>query len=153
MFFSHDNKLQMQAGDRGVMSLAFCIGGPYGHAEAVRKRGQKIIRLSSLVLNHQVRMSCFVSPEDDHFSLQVVVHCAGEGSRQGRTALAQLRNLLNLPCIVAGCRCGLARGSLQVLYDSAGRAVPPLSSDSPYVRVDDETSRSACISRRKNTRS
>jgi len=43
-----------KAGDDGVTSLAFCIGGPYGHDESVRRRGDSMIRLSSLVLNHQV---------------------------------------------------------------------------------------------------
>jgi hypothetical protein len=28
--------------------------GPYGHAESVRQRGHTMIRLSSLILNHQV---------------------------------------------------------------------------------------------------
>ena len=43
------------AGDSGMACLVFCIGGPYGHAEAVRARANDSIRLSALVLNHQVR--------------------------------------------------------------------------------------------------
>ena len=43
-----------QAGDDGVSSLVFCLGGPYGHSEAVRARGDVTLRLSACVLNHQV---------------------------------------------------------------------------------------------------
>lgn len=41
------------AGDAGT-PLAFCVGGPYGHGEAVRSRANDCISLSRLVLNHQV---------------------------------------------------------------------------------------------------
>ncbi|MCA9571765.1 MAG: 23S rRNA (pseudouridine(1915)-N(3))-methyltransferase RlmH [Myxococcales bacterium] len=34
--------------------LVFAIGGPYGHGAAVRDRAWRVVRLSSLVLNHQV---------------------------------------------------------------------------------------------------
>jgi len=33
----------------------FCIGGPFGHAQSVIDRADDVIRLSSCVLNHQVR--------------------------------------------------------------------------------------------------
>ncbi|BBN14996.1 23S rRNA (pseudouridine1915-N3)-methyltransferase [Marchantia polymorpha subsp. ruderalis] len=42
------------AGDRGSSALVFCIGGPYGHGSQVRKRANVSIKLSSMVLNHQV---------------------------------------------------------------------------------------------------
>lgn len=42
------------AGDASSKSILFCIGGPYGHTEAVRDRADQVIRLSDLVLNHQV---------------------------------------------------------------------------------------------------
>jgi 23S rRNA (pseudouridine1915-N3)-methyltransferase len=35
-------------------ALVFAIGGPYGHGEALRRRAWRTVRLSSLVLNHQV---------------------------------------------------------------------------------------------------
>lgn len=35
-------------------ALAFAIGGPYGHAEAVRDQAWRVIRLSDLVLNHHL---------------------------------------------------------------------------------------------------
>jgi 23S rRNA (pseudouridine1915-N3)-methyltransferase len=38
----------------GVGSLIFCIGGPYGHNDAVRDKAKKTIRLSAMVLNHKV---------------------------------------------------------------------------------------------------
>lgn len=47
-------KLVAAAGDEG-RPIAFCIGGPYGHSDAVRGRADRMIRLSSMVLNHQVR--------------------------------------------------------------------------------------------------
>lgn len=42
------------AGDAGAEALVFAIGGPFGHGEAMRKRADVVLRLSSLVLNHQV---------------------------------------------------------------------------------------------------
>lgn len=38
----------------------FCIGGPFGHSQAVRARGNETIRLSKMVLNHQVNSSLIV---------------------------------------------------------------------------------------------
>ncbi|EFJ49589.1 hypothetical protein VOLCADRAFT_59226 [Volvox carteri f. nagariensis] len=40
------------AGDEG-RPLAFCIGGPYGHSDAVRARADRMLRMSAMVLNHQ----------------------------------------------------------------------------------------------------
>ncbi|KAJ3698478.1 hypothetical protein LUZ61_002183 [Rhynchospora tenuis] len=42
--------------DFGSVRLTFCIGGPYGHGSLVRERADMSIRLSSLVLNHQVAL-------------------------------------------------------------------------------------------------
>jgi 23S rRNA (pseudouridine1915-N3)-methyltransferase len=39
-----------QAGGR----LVFAIGGPYGHGDAVRRAAHRVVRLSDLVLNHEV---------------------------------------------------------------------------------------------------
>uniref|UniRef100_A0A2P2Q5P6 Putative RNA methyltransferase At5g10620 n=1 Tax=Rhizophora mucronata TaxID=61149 RepID=A0A2P2Q5P6_RHIMU len=44
------------AGDTGASRLSFCIGGPYGHGRQIRKRANISIRLSSLVLNHQIAL-------------------------------------------------------------------------------------------------
>jgi 23S rRNA (pseudouridine1915-N3)-methyltransferase len=44
----------MQASDQSWPSVVFCIGGPFGHAPAVRERANDTIRLSKMVLNHQV---------------------------------------------------------------------------------------------------
>lgn len=46
--------LCVQAGDRGVANLVFCVGGPYGHSKEVRSRANETIKLSDMVLNHQV---------------------------------------------------------------------------------------------------
>ncbi|RRT32942.1 hypothetical protein B296_00049537 [Ensete ventricosum] len=46
-------------GDAGRTSstrLAFCIGGPYGHGPRLRDRADVTIRLSSMVLNHQIAL-------------------------------------------------------------------------------------------------
>ena len=40
--------------DGGVHRLVFALGGPYGHDPALRDRAWKVVRLSSLVLNHEV---------------------------------------------------------------------------------------------------
>lgn len=42
------------ARDGGVHRLVFALGGPYGHDAIVRDRAWKVVRLSSLVLNHEV---------------------------------------------------------------------------------------------------
>ncbi|XP_039773833.1 putative RNA methyltransferase At5g10620 isoform X1 [Panicum virgatum] len=44
------------AGNTGSSRLTFCIGGPYGLGVQVRERADATIRLSSLVLNHQVAL-------------------------------------------------------------------------------------------------
>lgn len=38
----------------GVGRLVLAIGGAYGHAEASRRSAQRVIRLSAMVLNHEV---------------------------------------------------------------------------------------------------
>ncbi|KAG6482767.1 hypothetical protein ZIOFF_059406 [Zingiber officinale] len=43
-------------GQTGSARLAFCIGGPYGHGPQLRKRADVTIRLSSMVLNHQIAL-------------------------------------------------------------------------------------------------
>lgn len=43
------------AGDNGT-PLTFCIGGPFGHGDAMRERANDSIKLSTLVLNHQARV-------------------------------------------------------------------------------------------------
>ncbi|KAJ7554933.1 hypothetical protein O6H91_05G015900 [Diphasiastrum complanatum] len=45
-----------KAGDMGCARLVFCIGGPYGHGTLVQQRADASIRLSSMVLNHQVAL-------------------------------------------------------------------------------------------------
>ena len=37
-----------------MSAVVFCIGGPYGHSDAVRSRADLMLRLSACVLNHQV---------------------------------------------------------------------------------------------------
>ncbi|XP_039043286.1 putative RNA methyltransferase At5g10620 [Hibiscus syriacus] len=44
------------AGNTGASRLSFCIGGPYGHGQQVRKRANVSIKLSSMVLNHQIAL-------------------------------------------------------------------------------------------------
>jgi 23S rRNA (pseudouridine1915-N3)-methyltransferase len=43
-----------KASDSGCTSLAFLIGGPWGHDPAVRSAASETIRLSRCVLNHAV---------------------------------------------------------------------------------------------------
>ncbi len=43
----------VEAGRRDA-ALVFALGGPYGHASVVRDRAWRVVRLSSLVLNHEV---------------------------------------------------------------------------------------------------
>ncbi|TYH66635.1 hypothetical protein ES332_D06G137300v1 [Gossypium tomentosum] len=44
------------AGNTAASRLSFCIGGPYGHGQRVRKRANVSIKLSSMVLNHQIAL-------------------------------------------------------------------------------------------------
>ncbi|KAF2286309.1 hypothetical protein GH714_013742 [Hevea brasiliensis] len=44
----------------GASRLSFCIGGPYGHGQRMRKRANISIRLSSMVLNHQIALVVLV---------------------------------------------------------------------------------------------
>ncbi|KAF5184628.1 Ribosomal rna large subunit methyltransferase h [Thalictrum thalictroides] len=44
------------AGITGASTLSFCIGGPYGHGKQLRKRANVTIKLSSMVLNHQIAL-------------------------------------------------------------------------------------------------
>ncbi|XP_059642287.1 putative RNA methyltransferase At5g10620 [Cornus florida] len=48
------------AGNTGASSLLFCIGGPYGHGRQLRERANVSIKLSSLVLNHQIALAVLV---------------------------------------------------------------------------------------------
>lgn len=41
---------------QGASRLAFCIGGPYGHGQQLRQRANVSIKLSSMVLNHQIAL-------------------------------------------------------------------------------------------------
>ncbi|KAH7664766.1 23S rRNA (pseudouridine(1915)-N(3))-methyltransferase protein [Dioscorea alata] len=47
---------QIRPEDWGSARLSFCIGGPYGHGPQVRERADVTIRLSSMVLNHQIAL-------------------------------------------------------------------------------------------------
>lgn len=49
-------ELVAEAGERcsSSSSLAFVVGGPFGHAKAVSERADASLRLSQLVLNHAV---------------------------------------------------------------------------------------------------
>eukprot|EP01018_Ginkgo_biloba_P027179 Gb_00387 [translate_table: standard] len=43
-------------GTKGASAIVFCIGGPYGHGQQLRMRADVTIRLSSMVLNHQIAL-------------------------------------------------------------------------------------------------
>ena len=51
----------VKASDQGYGSIAFVIGGPFGHAQEVRDMSHDTIRLSRCVLNHSV--ACVVLVE------------------------------------------------------------------------------------------
>lgn len=46
--------LLREARASGAPRVWFAIGGPYGHAPATRSRAWRVVRLSSLVLNHDL---------------------------------------------------------------------------------------------------
>lgn len=39
---------------QGATAVVFCIGGPFGHGPQVRERANVSVKLSAMVLNHQV---------------------------------------------------------------------------------------------------
>ena len=41
---------------QGASRLLFCVGGPYGHGRQLRQRANLSMKLSSLVLNHQIAL-------------------------------------------------------------------------------------------------
>ncbi|WRX31623.1 RNA methyltransferase RlmH - like 2 [Theobroma cacao] len=49
-------KLGAYAAGIGALRLSFCIGGPYGHGQQIRERANVSIKLSSMVLNHQIAL-------------------------------------------------------------------------------------------------
>ncbi|OWM77254.1 putative RNA methyltransferase At5g10620 isoform X2 [Punica granatum] len=44
------------AANKGASKITFCVGGPYGHGQKLRERADKSVKLSSLVLNHQIAL-------------------------------------------------------------------------------------------------
>jgi 23S rRNA (pseudouridine1915-N3)-methyltransferase len=46
--------LLSKSADEGVTTLVLAIGGPYGHADGLRAEARRLVRLSDLVLNHEV---------------------------------------------------------------------------------------------------
>ncbi|XP_070670764.1 putative RNA methyltransferase At5g10620 isoform X3 [Malus domestica] len=44
----------------GASRLSFCVGGPYGHGKRLRERADVSIKLSSMVLNHQIALVVLV---------------------------------------------------------------------------------------------
>ncbi|KAB2619174.1 RNA methyltransferase [Pyrus ussuriensis x Pyrus communis] len=48
------------AGNTGASRLSFCVGGPYGHGKQLRERADVCIKLSSMVLNHQIALVVLV---------------------------------------------------------------------------------------------
>ncbi|KAF3446036.1 hypothetical protein FNV43_RR11214 [Rhamnella rubrinervis] len=48
------------AGNTGASRLSFCIGGPYGHGQKLQERANISIKLSSMVLNHQIALLVLV---------------------------------------------------------------------------------------------
>ncbi|XP_024386765.1 putative RNA methyltransferase At5g10620 isoform X2 [Physcomitrium patens] len=40
--------------DWGASAIVFCIGGPFGHGPQVRERANVSVKLSTMVLNHQI---------------------------------------------------------------------------------------------------
>ncbi|GLT32603.1 hypothetical protein SLA2020_072580 [Shorea laevis] len=48
------------SGSKGALRLLFCIGGPYGHGRQIRERANTSVKLSSMVLNHQIALLVLV---------------------------------------------------------------------------------------------
>nr|XP_033513905.1 putative RNA methyltransferase At5g10620 isoform X1 [Nicotiana tomentosiformis] len=53
-WFSSKSPLGNGSSLKGASSLLFCIGGPYGHGRQLRERANISVKLSSLVLNHEI---------------------------------------------------------------------------------------------------
>ncbi|KAK2453021.1 pentatricopeptide repeat-containing protein [Trifolium repens] len=53
-------ELVADAGNTGASRISLCIGGPYGHGRKIRERANLSIKLSSMVLNHQIALLVLV---------------------------------------------------------------------------------------------
>ncbi|CAK8570088.1 unnamed protein product [Lathyrus sativus] len=53
-------ELVADAGNTGASRISFCIGGPYGHGRKIRERANLSIKLSAMVLNHQIALLVLV---------------------------------------------------------------------------------------------
>lgn len=77
---------------QGASRLSFCIGGPYGHGQQLRQRANLTIKLSSMVLNHQIAL--LVLMEQLYrllfFTLQIII---------------AFRVSFQLSCYIKGFRC------------------------------------------------
>ncbi|BBG95410.1 methyltransferase, partial [Prunus dulcis] len=49
-----------QMAELGASRLSFCIGGPHGHGKRLRERADVSVKLSSMVLNHQIAIVVLV---------------------------------------------------------------------------------------------
>ncbi len=94
--------LLVQAGDTSS-GLTFVIGGPHGTGDAVKQRADRILRLSSMVLNHQV----------------IVVNVVLSPRTTQQSALV-------MPLLCAGCTCRTSRADLQRLDYPPRGAIPSL---------------------------
>ncbi|TXG62383.1 hypothetical protein EZV62_013746 [Acer yangbiense] len=95
------------AGNTGASRLSFCIGGPYGHGRKMRERANMSIKLSSMVLNHQIALLVLMeqlysetfglfkcmSPITDHFNFYSAT-ASGPGGNN-REYLFKLEKALN----------------------------------------------------------
>lgn len=64
--------MALQVGDNGSKNLVFGIGGPYGHSSDVRTRADEMIKLSDMVLNHQVRLTLLPCARSKRACLQML---------------------------------------------------------------------------------
>lgn len=46
--------LLAMVGEEHAAGVVFAVGGAYGHSDAVRQRADRVVKLSSCVLNHAV---------------------------------------------------------------------------------------------------
>ncbi|KAH6783592.1 methyltransferase [Perilla frutescens var. hirtella] len=69
------------AGNTGASSILFCIGGPYGHGRQLRERADVSIRLSSLVLNHEIALGLDYSQRPEVSSLDIILDIHHDLSR------------------------------------------------------------------------
>ncbi|KAJ8628854.1 hypothetical protein MRB53_022177 [Persea americana] len=72
----------IKAAIKGSSTVAFCTGGPHGHGRQLRERADVSVRLSSMVLNHQIALIVLL----EQLYSSTALLASKDGDKKGSTA-------------------------------------------------------------------